>query len=368
MFLLRDFQQRAIEALFHHRHLVLVSPTGSGKSLVFQKFIELNRKTARVLLISPLNALARQQAQRLETLGIRVWTSIGTDEDRSRNVPDGPGVWVLNPEKLAKQAWPHLHSFRPNLLIVDEAHCIWEWGDEFRPEFKRILELIEKFEIQRSLWCTATLPPSAREQITRYLPRSHVLMGEFKLPEQLEIRRMRTPLHRRFEVLARLLSEHSRESGIIFVATRVSAERLSRWMNLRGQRSWVYHAGMSSEERRAIEQGLDRLRNDSASEDGVVRVVATSAFGMGMDYPFLKFCILFEPAFNLLSLAQSLGRVGRSAEAAKAYVLWHEDDFKKLDWLTQKKPERIKELSRVRDWCDTRDCDRQMLEKYFNGG
>jgi len=364
MFLLRDFQQRAIEALFHHRHLVLVSPTGSGKSLVFQKFIELNRKTARVLLISPLNALARQQAQRLEALGIRVWTSVGPAEDRSRTVPDGPGVWVLNPEKLAKQAWPHLNSFRPDLLIVDEAHCIWEWGEAFRPEFKRILELIEKFEIRRSLWCTATLPPSAREQITRYLPSSHVLMGEFKLPEQLEIKRIRTPLHRRFEFLSRLLTEHARESGIIFVATRTSAENLSRWLNRQGQRSLVYHAGMSSEERRAIEQRLDEHREVTEP----VRVVATSAFGMGMDYPFLKFCILFEPAFNLLSLAQSLGRVGRSSEAATAYVLWHEDDFKKLDWLTQKKPERIKELSRVRDWCETCNPEREMLEKYFNGG
>lgn len=364
-FILRDFQQQAIEKLFNHRHLILISPTGSGKSLVFQKFIELNQENARVLFISPLNALARQQAKRFEEFGIQVWTSVGTSTDRTEStIPDGPGVWVLNPEKLAKQAWRHLHQFRPDFLVVDEAHCIWEWGEAFRPEFKLILELVEKFKIRRSLWCTATLPPQAKAEITRYLPESHVWMGEFKLPEQLTIHRVRTPLHHRFTALQNIVAFHSKESGIIFVSTRASAERLSGYLEFWKRKSVVYHAGMSSEERNAIEQKLEAHRN---STEPLV-VIATSAFGMGMDYPFLKFCVLFDPAFNLLSLAQSLGRVGRSNSAATAYVLWHEDDFKKLDWLTQGKSERVRELDRVQEWCKTKDNHREYLEKYFNGG
>jgi ATP-dependent DNA helicase RecQ len=358
-FILRDFQQRAIEALFNHRHLILVSPTGSGKSMVFQKFIELNQSNARVLFISPLNALARQQAKRFEAHGIKVWTSVGQSQSE---IPDGPGVWVLNPEKFAKQAWKHLHQFRPDFLVVDEAHCIWEWGESFRPEFKTILELIEKFKIKRSLWCTATLPPQAKTEIAKHLPSSHVLLGEFKLPEALKIHRIRTPIHHRFRMLQQLVESHAQQSGIIFVSTRSSAEKLAQHLGFWKKQALVYHAGMSQEERQALETRLETFRD---SQEAVV-VIATSAFGMGMDYPFLKFCILFDPAFNLLSLSQSLGRVGRSSSEASAYVLWHEDDFKKLDWLTRGKPERVRELGRVEEWCKTQDCHRRYLEKYFN--
>jgi ATP-dependent DNA helicase RecQ len=357
--ILREFQQRAIEALFNHRHLILVSPTGSGKSLVFQKFIELNREQARVIFISPLNALARQQAKRFEENGIKVWTSVGQSQT---DLPDGPGVWVLNPEKLAKQAWRHLHQFRPDFLVVDEAHCIWEWGDGFRPEFKIILELIEKFKIKRSLWCTATLPPAAKAQLSKHLPESHILLGEFALPEQLTIERRRSAIHHRFLALQNLLQTHANEAGIIFVSTRSSAEKLAQYLEFWKRPHVVYHAGMSQEERFALEK---KLESDLIMSEPWV-VIATSAFGMGMDYPFLKFCVLFDPAFSLLSLAQSLGRVGRANEPAQAYVFWHEDDFKKLDWFIQGKPERARELGRVLEWCKTHDCHRQYLENYFN--
>jgi ATP-dependent DNA helicase RecQ len=147
---------------------------------------------------------------------------------------------------------------------------------------------------------------------------------------------------------------------MIFVNTREASERVGAWLAAAGIRSRPYHAGMAREERLALEAEFrERGRGHP------VWIVATSAFGMGMDYDFLEVCILFEPPFSLLALAQAVGRVGRSGRSALARVWWHPDDFSRHRWMTTGCDRAEGRMQEVRAWCSASD-PRHALEKYFN--
>ncbi len=357
---LRPFQREAYQSIVNHDHTILIAPTGSGKSLIFQSYLKNFSVSTRALFISPLNALARQQATNFRALGIPVFQGVGKDSERALS---RSGVWILNPEKLYGKFRKDVEDWKPNLLIVDEAHCVWEWGQSFRREFAELPHLVDEISIQKSFWCTATLPKLALQQIKESLPTPPNILGQFHLPTQLEVVRLHAAPHVRIEVLRSLLASCSSQSGMIFVATRKASDRVLQYLRYWSLPAVAYHAGMSSEERLALEQQISR----HAQSGQPIWIVATSAFGMGMDYPFLKTCILFEPSFNLLSLAQALGRVGRSAENSRAYVFWHSNDFVRHSWLLQQSVRNQQRYEEVREWCETKACPRAHLEKYFNG-
>ena len=358
MFELRPFQKEAIESISRHKHTLLIAPTGSGKSLVFQHYLSVVRPNTRALLVSPLNALARQQAERLRAFGIPVGVGSGPVSDR--------GVWVVSPERLTGQALSRLREWRPDLMIVDEAHCVWEWGESFRPAFSRLPGLMREFAIPKTFWCTATLPGPAHLDLQRRMGEKIHTLGRFRLPEVLELNPIFSRLFERMDLLQSLLVRHASDSGMIFVNTRASAERVQRYLSHWGVGSIFYHAGMSREER----VNLERLLSARTISDPPLWVVATSAFGMGMDYPWFRICILFEPSFTLLSVAQALGRVGRSGlgAPARAYLLWHPDDFLRQEWLSALADRNRTRLLEVRQWLEGGGDLRFRLEKYFNEG
>jgi ATP-dependent DNA helicase RecQ len=361
MLTLKPFQKEALESLKSHPHTLLIAPTGSGKSLIFQRYLLQNRKRARAIFISPLNALARQQESRFRSLGLKVAQGVSV---AGSGPPDGPGVWILNPEKLCRRFINEAREWRPNLLIVDEAHCIGEWGESFRPEFQKIPSLVADLKIQRSFWCTATLPWEAFIEIKQQIPGELRILGAFSMPERLQIHRLKSRPFERMDQLHAILESRQASSGMIFVNTRQSSERVQSYLEHWGIASIFYHAGMSAEERQALEARLESHRESGES----IWVVATSAFGMGMDYPFLQTCILFEPSFSLLALAQALGRVGRAGRDAKAFVFWHEDDFLRQEWVASSSARNRSRLNQVRDWCSSGDDPRFSLEKFFNEG
>jgi ATP-dependent DNA helicase RecQ len=357
---LKHFQKEALQSLIQNPHTILIAPTGSGKSLIFQAYLAQFKKT-RALLISPLNALARQHETRFKDFGIETYQGVGAGDP---GPPKGPGVWILSPEKLCGRYLAEARAWKPDLLIVDEAHCIWEWGNHFRPEFAQVPSLVKTLKIKKSFWCTATLPRPALKQILKDLPENPVVLGQFEIPKNLKIERVRVSPHRRLEYLKAMLEQRKTESGMIFVSTRKSSVRIETYLKHWGVPVLSYHAGMSSEERLSLERRLQEKTNSKHP----IWIVATSAFGMGMDYPFLTSCILFEPSFSLLSLSQALGRVGRGGVRANAQVLWHENDFERHSWFLEQSSRNQKSIEEVRDWCLTRDCQRAHLEKYFNGG
>ncbi|MBC7396456.1 MAG: ATP-dependent DNA helicase RecQ [Bdellovibrionales bacterium] len=357
---LRPFQKEAYDTLCQQNHTILIAPTGSGKSLIFQTYLNNFKGSTRAIFISPLNALARQHEKHFVALGLNVHQGVGKE---GLGPPAGSGVWILNPEKLFGKFRKQAEEWRPNLLIVDEAHCVWEWGESFRPEFSELPKLASLLKIQKTFWCSATVPAPALAQIGNALSSSPVVLGEFRLPERLEVIKFRVPPHARMELLRSLLDSKEKESGMIFVATRKSSERLLQYLHQWNIPAVSYHAGMSAEERIALEN----IIATHAQKGDRLWIVATSAFGMGMDYSFLKVCILFEPSFNLLSLAQALGRVGRGINHGQAYVLWHENDFLRHSWLLEHSPRNRERYKEVQTWCEAPDCHRAQLEKYFNG-
>ncbi len=252
-----------------------------------------------------------------------------------------------------------LADWRPDFLVVDECHCLWDWGDGFRPAFGLLPPLIRDFGIARSLWLTATHPPAARNDLRERLPLNLAEIGGFELPLGLHLSVLRVPWPERAPALERWLHMR-REPGIIFVATREATLKVSRIATAQGRKAVPYHAGLSQEERRAVEA---RLR-----DGGVEIVVATSAFGMGMDYPELHWALLWQAPLSLLSLAQAIGRVGRGNQEGRAMIFWDPEDFRLIEWAALQSPRRKRELAEMLEFLRQQKCRRAALDDYFRVG
>ena len=287
---LRDFQERALTILEDPGHLICVSPTGSGKSRIYEEFSSL--RPTKMLLVTPLIALARQQAEKLQRQGHKVHLSAGAGGLRT-GFPFSPresGIWIASPEQL-------LHPFhrskfelwRPNFLVVDECHCLWDWGDRFRPSFRQLPSLTKFHFVERSLWLTATLPQGARLELKRDLTTHSQFpireQGQFALPLNLSLEVQHVEWNDRMERLLAWIAERD-GAGIIFSPTRNTAERITRVFQSLNHRAHSYHAGLSAEERQLIEEKMSLQELDI--------LVATSAFGMGMDYPHLQWSALWQ--------------------------------------------------------------------------
>ncbi len=352
-FALRPFQLEALQALESAKHLILMAPTGSGKSAIFQEFLYRNPQL-RALLISPLNALTRQHVEQLKLkFAGSAFEVRGGSQERP---PSGPGVLVTSPEMLKYDQ--RIKAWDPNFLIVDEAHCIWEWGEGFRPEYKFLFTVAREWSIRNSFWCTATFPPQARIELKRELGFPIKELGRYLVPSQLTIQSERVFISERISAVYDYVNPRQDRLGIIFSATRKMSERLGVFLKQWKIPFWIYHAGMSPEERGVLEAQFKKENR------GII--IATSAFGMGMDLAQLRYCILFDPPFTLLSLSQALGRATRTGQPAEGLVLWHEDDFKRLEWMIQGRPQRERELDWVKRWCESGVGKEQFLENYFN--
>lgn len=341
---LRPFQVQAIQALTGglFDHLIVQAPTGSGKSRIFQELIRVHGR--RVLLISPLVALSRQHRKKMEEMGVSASLFTGG----SRELPEsGTGAWILSPESASfllrsnsRNAW------KPDLMVVDECHTLWEWGRSFRPSIAALPDVLQKLAIRQSLWLSATLPPGALAQLLGFLPEGPrtAVQGSFALPARLNLRALNLSWGSRLEFVSEWAEKLKRtgKSGVLFAPTRFLAERFSTALRGMGVSSAHYHAGLSSEERQALENLFQH--------PGRLNVlVATSAFGMGMDFDHLEEVVLWQPPSSLLSLAQAMGRVARADRPGRAWILWDRDDYSR-------------DLSRVnRD----RPADRESLEEVF---
>ena len=350
---IRPFQKKALAALAKpgSSHVICVAPTGSGKSLIYERIAA--EKGRRTLLITPLVALARQQEARLGALGVRAFR-------RARESRSGAGAWITSPEALLL-ARAELKAWAPDFWVVDECHCLWEWGEGFRPAFAEVLGLLREHRPRRSLWLTATLDPASRANLVAALSElttAPVQIGDFGVPPRMRIDVARVAPAARPEALVAALKQLE-GTGVIFANTRETCERLARLLASLHRRVAYYHAGLSSEERVTIET---RLRDGSLD-----CIVATSAFGMGIDIPQLRWVTLWQPPPSPLSLAQAMGRAARNPEReSRALIYWDESDFPPLEWMTLGRPERLRDLNRVRDFLLSADCRARGLARYFN--
>ncbi len=310
-FKLKPFQVQALNTISLHAHVLIIAPTGAGKSLIFQTLLQKTKAIA--VIVVPLAALARQQADSLKAFGIGVWCR-GDDPKLIHRAQ----VLVVNPESLL-QSQVQSHLIRSEYLVVDEAHTVWQWGRSFRPEFNEIFRILDHAPKIRSLWLTATLTRSQEQSLRLRLP-SLQGFGYFLSPQASLHLWVDCPPVLRIDLLARKIQGYPQGLTLVFCATRDQTHRLERMVRSLGRETLIYHAGLFFEERRAQERRVANL------PEGAV-ILATSAFGMGLDFPRIERVIFFEPPMNLLDWVQGVGRSGRGEHPSQSVTFYHGSDF-----------------------------------------
>lgn len=312
-----------MEHLLAGRDVLLVMPTGGGKSAVYQvPALILDGPT---VVVSPLIALQRDQVMGLLRAGAGgavAVNSAGSVDAGLDQVTAGHAEYVfLSPEQLAKpEVVDRLAETRPSLVAVDEAHCVSAWGHDFRPEYLRLGKVIERLGRPPVIAMTATAAPTVREEIIRSLgiTGAQQIVRGFDRPNlDLEVRRFV-----RDEDKRRALADHAAGLGgvgLVYVATRRQAEEYAELLRERGRRAEPYHAGMKASERREVHE---RFQGDELDV-----VVATSAFGMGIDKPDVRFVLHASPPESVDAYYQEIGRAGRDGDPASAVLFYRSEDL-----------------------------------------
>ncbi len=328
-----DGQWEAIDALVNQRaRLLLVQRTGWGKSVVYFLATRLLREAhggrGLTLLISPLLSLMRNQLDMARRFGVNAETihSANTDEwerVRARLARDEVHLLLISPERLANEEFqqailPGIAS-RIFLLVVDEAHCISDWGHDFRPDYRRITRIVHLLPRNVPLLATtATANDRVIEDVRQQLGDGVQMMRGSLARRSLRLQNILLPSQA--ERLA-WLAEHLprlRGSGIIYTLTVADAERVARWLRQRGMEVHPYHADLGNETREQLERQL--------LDNRVKALVATVALGMGFDKPDLGFVIHFQRPASVVHYYQQIGRAGRGIDQAVIVLLGGEED------------------------------------------
>jgi ATP-dependent DNA helicase RecQ len=323
----RPGQREAIDALLGEPgKVLLVAPTGGGKSLTYQLPGAL--LPGLTLVISPLVALMEDQVRSLEARGIAatfVASSIDGYERRARETAAREGAFKLlycAPERLASDAFVDFLAACPiELVAVDEAHCISQWGHDFRPDYLRLGALLERLKPKRVLACTATATPRVRDEIKERLKLhdARELVRGFARPNlHLEARNVDDRKQARawvLDALEKALGEKNapRGAAIIYCATRKNTEHTANELRTRGWNAAAYHAGMEPDARAEV--------NASFAARRLSIVVATNAFGMGIDRADVRLVAHMQPPASLEAYYQEVGRAGRDGDEAHGLLL-----------------------------------------------
>ncbi|MGE5361071.1 MAG: RecQ family ATP-dependent DNA helicase [Bacteroidales bacterium] len=329
----RPGQREAIETLLNVGRLLLVAPTGGGKSLAYQLPATVLPGTA--IVISPLIALMQDQARALEQRGVRVTflsSTLPGDEVRRRMARMAAGEYQIvyvAPERLVFPGFRGLvHDIDVPLVAVDEAHCISEWGHDFRPEYMQIGELLGELPRARVLACTATATPIVRDEILARLglpSDTPQLVRGFARPNlRLRAREVSGGRERDALVDAQLAEALGhpgalRGIAIVYAPTRVRAEEEAERLKDKGWRAAAYHAGMTGTARDAAHR---------AFASGQVEIIAaTIAFGMGIDRPDVRAVVHLAAPHSIEAYYQEVGRAGRDGEPAWGLMLVAPNDL-----------------------------------------
>jgi ATP-dependent DNA helicase RecQ len=324
---LRPGQLEAMEAVMAGRDTLVVMPTGAGKSAVYQ--VPALLLDGPTVVVSPLIALQRDQ---VAALSARAGTggavhANSTLSEKARHEAfaalqaGNVEFFFLAPEQLGKpEVLDAVAQAKPSLFVVDEAHCISAWGHDFRPDYLRLGSAIERLGSPRVLALTATASPPVRDEIIERLRlRDPVqLVRGFDRPNlHLSVEAFRDEDQKREAVVLRAMGEQ--KPGIVYTATRKSAEALAQVLADYGMTAAAYHAGMRASARSQVQ--------DAFLDGSLDVVVATTAFGMGIDKADVRFVIHAEVADSIDSYYQEIGRAGRDDQRAEAVLFYRPEDL-----------------------------------------
>jgi ATP-dependent DNA helicase RecQ len=364
----RPGQEAVVDALLARRNALAIMPTGSGKSLCFQvSALVLGGLT---VVVSPLVALMQDQTAALRLAGVRAET-IHSGRDRADNVAAWHRVaggqaelLYLSPERLMTERMIAALARLPvTLFVVDEAHCISQWGPAFRPDYAELARLRELFPGVPLAAFTATADAATRTEIVEKLfgGAAETFIHGFDRPN---IRLAVALKHDWKKQLLAIVAEHRGESGIVYCLSRKKTEATAALLGQHGIAALPYHAGMDKAEREVNQDAF-------MTRDGVV-MVATIAFGMGIDKPDVRYVAHTDLPGNIEAYYQEFGRAGRDGRPARAYLLYGLDDIRmrrvfieQQDAGNDRKRRDHKRLDALIAYCEAPECRRRTLLAYF---
>ncbi len=345
----RSGQAAVIERLLAGKNVAAVFPTGGGKSLCYQ--LPSQMLSGTTVVVSPLIALMKDQCDALAARGIRAArldSSLSDQEFREnvRGLRDGSIRLVyVAPERFFNERFlASVGSMNVALFAIDEAHCISQWGHNFRPDYLKLAELAESLGVQRVLALTATATPQVLDDIR----------AAFSIASDDAIR---TPFHRgnlqlrssivtaadQYDVLRRRIEQRPRGATLVYVSRQKTAESLAEQLTADGIDATAYHAGMDADRRTEIQQQF------LASDNGIV--VATIAFGMGIDKPNIRYVYHFNPPQSLEAYAQEIGRAGRDGQRSICEMLLQPQDRVVLENFSYGDTPSRHSIGRMIDFC-----------------
>jgi ATP-dependent DNA helicase RecQ len=364
----RPGQEEVLAAIFAGENVLAVMPTGSGKSLLYQ--LPAIVRPGLTVVVSPLIALMRDQVDQLRAYGLAAGalnSANGPTETArvERALRDKSLQLVfIAPERLARPDVPVLlRAAGVNFLAIDEAHCISQWGHDFRKEYLGLRAIAEALGAIQTIAVTATADGPTRAEIAAKLfpapPR--VFVRSFDRPN---LRLAMRPKANATSQIARMIAGHRGDSGIVYCGSRKRTEKLAADLVGRGHRALPYHAGMESVQRGAHQDEFLR-------SDGVV-MVATVAFGMGIDKPDVRFVCHADLPGSIEAYYQEIGRAGRDGLPADTLTLYGEGDvvqrhrqIAESDATPERKHVEILKLEALMALCETPRCRRQTLLAAF---
>ena len=338
----RANQEAVCRAATDGRDVLLVMPTGAGKSLCYQ--LPAIARGGTALVISPLIALMDDQATKLSALGLRVariHSGLSRDEARQacRDYLDGTLQFLfIAPERMRVPDFPEmLARKRPSLIAIDEAHCISAWGHDFRPDYRTLGDFLPALRPAPVIALTATATPTVQKDIITQLKLSHpdlFIHGFRRHNLAIEVVELSKP--RRNEFTAKLLNQKSNRPAIVYAPSRKSAEELAETL---GSNAAAYHAGLDPATRERVQ------RNFLAGKLEIV--VATIAFGMGIDKPDVRTVVHTALPGSVEQYYQEIGRAGRDGQQSTTVLLHSFADRKMHDFFLERDYPAISELTRV---------------------
>lgn len=362
----RGNQERVIRNLLDGKNTFVIMPTGAGKSLCYQ--LPAMMRDGLAIVISPLIALMKNQVDQMNAYGVNArflnsTLSKGEITRLKKECMNGNvKLLYVAPESLNKEdTIEFLKKVNVSFVAIDEAHCISEWGHDFRPEYRRIKSMIQNLGDMPIIALTATATPKVQIDIQKNLQMedADVFMSSFNRKNLFyEVR----PKKETKKQLIKFLKDHKGKSGIVYCLSRKKVEEIATLLNVNGFKAAPYHAGLDPDIR-------IKNQDDFLNEETDI-IVATIAFGMGIDKPDVRFVVHYDVPKSLEGYYQETGRAGRDGLEGLCLMFYSHNDLNKLEKFNKDKPVQERENARIllqemEYYAESPVCRRRQLLHYF---
>lgn len=370
----RQHQAEIIADVLAGQDCFVLMPTGGGKSLCYQVPALMRQGTA--IVVSPLISLMQDQVAALQANGVAAaYYNSSLDELGAKKIlrqlyQGELDLLYVSPERLISRHFiAHLQQIPLALFAIDEAHCISQWGHDFRPEYTQLGQLKQIFSQIPFIALTATADPTTQQDILQQLhfEQSSIHQSSFDRPNiRYLVMPKKQPIKQLFQFLTTKKVKQEKLCGVIYCSSRKRVEEVAQALQVEGYSAQAYHAGLPAEQRDAVQKAFMRDRTQI--------VVATIAFGMGIDKPNVRFVVHYDLPKNIEGYYQETGRAGRDGLEAEALLLYGAQDIATaryfIEQIQNEQQQRIEghKLSAMVDYAEASTCRRVILLNYFGEG